>query len=109
MLALSLFLQALEAARICANKYLVKNCGKDSFHMRVRCHPFHIVRINKMLSCAGADRCVVGHQVVCGMVVILLSTRCGFATLTTVRLNYLLACKMLASSVFTRTAHIDRN
>lgn len=26
--------------------------------MRVRVHPFHIIRINKMLSCAGADRCV---------------------------------------------------
>ena len=26
--------------------------------MRVRVHPFHVIRINKMLSCAGADRCV---------------------------------------------------
>ena len=24
--------------------------------MRVRVHPFHVLRINKMLSCAGADR-----------------------------------------------------
>ncbi len=48
--------EALEAGRICANKYLVKYCGKDTFHMRIRPHPFHIVRINKMLSCAGADR-----------------------------------------------------
>lgn len=24
--------------------------------MRVRVHPFHVIRINKMLSCAGADR-----------------------------------------------------
>jgi len=26
--------------------------------MRVRVHPFHVLRINKMLSCAGADRFV---------------------------------------------------
>ncbi|KAJ8694920.1 60S ribosomal protein L10 [Pleurotus ostreatus] len=49
--------EALEAARICANKYVTKTSGKDSFHMRVRVHPFHVLRINKMLSCAGADRC----------------------------------------------------
>ncbi|XP_076839821.1 large ribosomal subunit protein uL16 isoform X2 [Brachyhypopomus gauderio] len=48
--------EALEAARICANKYMVKTCGKDGFHIRVRLHPFHVIRINKMLSCAGADR-----------------------------------------------------
>ena len=50
--------EALEAGRICANKYLVKFCGKDAFHMRVRVHPYHVIRINKMLSCAGADRSV---------------------------------------------------
>ena len=48
--------EALEAARIAANKYMVKNAGKDTFHLRVRVHPFHVLRINKMLSCAGADR-----------------------------------------------------
>ena len=48
--------EALEAARICGNKYIVKTSGKDSFHMRIRVHPFHVIRINKMLSCAGADR-----------------------------------------------------
>ncbi len=48
--------EALEAARIAANKALTKFCGKDGFHMRVRAHPFHVLRINKMLSCAGADR-----------------------------------------------------
>ena len=48
--------EALEAARIAANKYMIKNAGKDTFHLRVRAHPFHVLRINKMLSCAGADR-----------------------------------------------------
>lgn len=48
--------EALEAARICANKYMVKRAGKESFHLRVRVHPYHVIRMNKMLSCAGADR-----------------------------------------------------
>lgn len=54
--------EALEAARICANKYLVKTCGKDAFHLRIRAHPFHVIRINKMLSCAGADRLQTGMR-----------------------------------------------
>uniref|UniRef100_T1J6Y0 Large ribosomal subunit protein uL16 n=1 Tax=Strigamia maritima TaxID=126957 RepID=T1J6Y0_STRMM len=54
--------EALEAGRICANKYLVKHCGKDAFHIRMRLHPFHVIRINKMLSCAGADRLQTGMR-----------------------------------------------
>merc|ERR1712065_92094 len=54
--------EALEAGRIAANKYMVVNCGKDAFHLRVRCHPYHILRINKMLSCAGADRLQTGMR-----------------------------------------------
>jgi len=54
--------EALEAGRICANKYLVKTCGKDAFHVRIRVHPFHVLRINKMLSCAGADRLQTGMR-----------------------------------------------
>lgn len=49
--------EALEAARVACNKYMVKNAGKDAFHLRIRVHPWHVLRINKMLSCAGADRC----------------------------------------------------
>lgn len=59
--------EALEAARIAANKYMVKNAGKDAFHLRVRVHPFHVLRINKMLSCAGADRLQTGKATCCGM------------------------------------------
>ncbi|XP_062507836.1 large ribosomal subunit protein uL16-like [Corticium candelabrum] len=54
--------EALEAGRICANKYMVKHCGKDAFHIRIRLHPFHVLRINKMLSCAGADRLQTGMR-----------------------------------------------
>jgi len=54
--------EALEAARICANKYMVKTAGKEAFHLRVRAHPYHVLRINKMLSCAGADRLQTGMR-----------------------------------------------
>lgn len=53
--------EALEAARVSANKYMAKYAGKDAFHMRIRAHPFHVLRINKMLSCAGADRLQVSE------------------------------------------------
>jgi large subunit ribosomal protein L10e len=54
--------EALEAARIACNKYMSKFAGKDAFHLRVRVHPFHVLRINKMLSCAGADRLQTGMR-----------------------------------------------
>lgn len=53
---------SLEAARIAANKCLTKACGREGFHMRIRAHPFHVLRINKMLSCAGADRLQTGMR-----------------------------------------------
>lgn len=43
-------------------RYLVKIAGKEGFHMRVRAHPYHVIRINKMLSCAGADRLQTGMR-----------------------------------------------
>ena len=54
--------EALEAARVSCNKYMIKATGKDGFHIRVRAHPFHVIRINKMLSCAGADRLQTGMR-----------------------------------------------
>ena len=54
--------EALEAARIAANKYMVNNAGKDFFHVRIRPHPYQVLRINKMLSCAGADRLQTGMR-----------------------------------------------
>ncbi|KAF8822437.1 ribosomal protein RPL10 [Cardiosporidium cionae] len=54
--------EALEAARVAANKYMIKFCGKDNFHIRIRVHPYHVLRINKMLSCAGADRLQTGMR-----------------------------------------------
>lgn len=53
---------ALEAARISCNKYLTKTTGKEGYHIKIRCHPFHVIRQNKMLSCAGADRLSSGMR-----------------------------------------------
>ena len=64
--------EALEAGRIVINKYMTKQCGKEGFHLRVRLHPFNVLRINKMLSCAGADRLQTGMRHAfgkpCGMI-----------------------------------------
>jgi len=54
--------EALEAARIACNKYLSTNAGKENYHIRIRPHPFHVLRVNKMLSCAGADRLQTGMR-----------------------------------------------
>merc|ERR1712066_207919 len=42
--------------------FMINNAGRDFFHIRVRPHPFHILRINKTLSCAGADRLSTGMR-----------------------------------------------
>ena len=52
--------ESLEAARISANKHMINSVGKDNFHLRVRLHPYNVIRINKMLTCAGADRLQTG-------------------------------------------------
>ncbi len=54
--------EALEACRVAVNKFLVKNVGKEGYHIRMRAHPFHVLRANKMLSCAGADRLSSGMR-----------------------------------------------
>merc|ERR1719446_621198 len=54
--------EALEAARITCNKFMNKQATKENYHMRIRVHPWHVLRINKMLSCAGADRLQTGMR-----------------------------------------------
>merc|ERR1712127_972403 len=44
------------------NKFMVLRTGKEGFHLRVRAHPFMVLRQNKMLSCAGADRLSSGMR-----------------------------------------------
>ena len=69
--------KALEAARICANKYMVKSCGKDGFHIRVQLHPFYITCINKMFSCAR----LIDSRQVCKMPLESPRARCPGSTL----------------------------
>lgn len=53
---------ALEAGRITANRLLVKNLGVQNFHMKLRVHPFHVIRENKQATGAGADRVSQGMR-----------------------------------------------
>mmetsp|Transcript_15901 Transcript_15901/g.36664 ORF Transcript_15901/g.36664 Transcript_15901/m.36664 type:complete len:218 (-) Transcript_15901:238-891(-) len=54
--------EALEACRVAINKHLTKTIGKEGYHIRMRAHPYHVLRANKMLSCAGADRLSSGMR-----------------------------------------------
>ncbi len=47
---------ALEALRQAVNRKLMKKVGRENYHFRVRVHPHHILRENKMMAFAGADR-----------------------------------------------------
>jgi len=47
---------ALEAVRIITNKYLSAGMGDQNYHFTVCVYPHHILRENKMIVGAGADR-----------------------------------------------------
>lgn len=47
---------ALEAARQHANKYMARKAGEQNYFMRIVTYPHHILRENKMMAMAGADR-----------------------------------------------------
>ena len=47
---------ALEALRIAVNKYLSSTVGDANFYFRIRIYPHHVLRENKMMAFAGADR-----------------------------------------------------
>lgn len=53
---------ALEAARIAAHKYLSKVAGEDKFLLIVRVYPHQVLRENKMMAFAGADRLQEGMR-----------------------------------------------
>merc|ERR1711942_654084 len=40
----------------------LEQLSSEALHLRMRCHPYHVTRINKMLSCAGADRLQTGMR-----------------------------------------------
>lgn len=47
---------ALEAARVAANRLLEVKAGKDNYHLKLRVYPHQILRENPMAMGAGADR-----------------------------------------------------
>jgi len=53
---------ALEAARIAANKVMMDNLGETGYLLRVSVYPHVILRENKMIATAGADRLQEGMR-----------------------------------------------
>lgn len=53
---------ALEAARVAANRYLMKVVGRTNFHLKLRVYPHHVIRENKQATGAGADRVSSGMR-----------------------------------------------
>jgi large subunit ribosomal protein L10e len=47
---------ALEAARLSANRHLIKELGEGNYKMTLRKFPHHVLRENKQATGAGADR-----------------------------------------------------
>lgn len=47
---------ALEAARLSANRHLIKTLGEENYRMTLRKFPHHVLRENKQATGAGADR-----------------------------------------------------
>lgn len=53
---------ALESARVLVNRHLQKAFGNSGYHFLVHLYPHHVLRENKMLTGAGADRMQKGMQ-----------------------------------------------
>jgi len=47
---------ALESARLASFRYLSRRVGDQNYHLRIVTYPHHILRENKMMAVAGADR-----------------------------------------------------
>uniref|UniRef100_A0A7C2BKY5 Large ribosomal subunit protein uL16 n=1 Tax=Thermosphaera aggregans TaxID=54254 RepID=A0A7C2BKY5_9CREN len=47
---------ALEASRVMALKVLTTSAGENNFYLKVVKYPHHVIRENKMMAFAGADR-----------------------------------------------------
>ncbi|MEI7960951.1 MAG: 50S ribosomal protein L16 [archaeon] len=58
---------AIEAVRSTVNRKLVKDLGKDSYFMKVRVYPSHLMRENKQAQGAGADRVSQGMTLAFGI------------------------------------------
>lgn len=57
---------ALEAARVIGHKYLSKYVGDENYLLVIRTYPHHVLRENKMMAFAGADRLQDGMRLAFG-------------------------------------------
>jgi len=57
---------ALEAARVMALKTLTKTLTENDFFLKVKVYPHHVLRENRMLAFAGADRLQEGMRLAFG-------------------------------------------
>jgi large subunit ribosomal protein L10e len=48
---------------------MVRNVGRQSYHLRIRVKPYHYLRENKMITGAGADRVQDGMRLAFGKVI----------------------------------------
>ena len=53
---------ALESVRMLVNRQLIKKFGNKGYHFCINIYPHHVLRNNKMLSGAGADRMQTGMK-----------------------------------------------
>ena len=53
---------AIESARLIINRNLHEKVGANNYHLQIKIYPHHILRENKMLSGAHADRLQRGMQ-----------------------------------------------
>lgn len=57
---------ALEAFRVMVHKILSSTIGENNYFFRVRVYPHHVLRENKMMAFAGADRLQDGMRLAFG-------------------------------------------
>jgi len=60
---------SLEAARLSANRHLIKELGEGNYKMILRKFPHHVIRENKQATGAGADRVSDGMRQAFGKIV----------------------------------------
>ena len=53
---------ALESARVTANRYIQTFAGREGYHLKIRTYPHHVLRHNKIAQGAGADRVSMGMR-----------------------------------------------
>lgn len=59
---------ALESVRMLVNRQLIKKFGNKGYHFCINIYPHHVLRDNRMLTGAGADRMQTGMQQAFGKV-----------------------------------------